>query len=58
MTTPVKRLVFSLCLVASLPSFGLSDEAVRRTEDVIYGRKAGMALTMDSFSPSDRMVAV
>ena len=27
------------------------DEPVRRTEDVIYGRKAGMALTLDVFRP-------
>ena len=28
------------------------DEPVRRTEDVIYGRKFGMALTMDVFQPA------
>ena len=28
------------------------EEPVRRTEDVIYGRKSGMALTMDVFQPA------
>ena len=30
---------------------GLADPAFTRTEDVIYGRKAGMALTLDVFQP-------
>jgi acetyl esterase/lipase len=29
-----------------------AEETVRRTEDVIYGRKSGMALTMDVFQPA------
>ncbi|WP_010584236.1 alpha/beta hydrolase [Schlesneria paludicola] len=28
------------------------DDAVRRTEDVVYGRKFGMALTLDLFQPA------
>src|SRR6267154_3853292 len=31
----------------------LSDLAVHRTEDVIYGRKFGTALTMDVFQPTN-----
>lgn len=30
----------------------LADDAVRRTEDVVYGRKHGMALTLDVFQPA------
>jgi len=29
------------------------DEAVHRTEDVVYGRKFGMALTLDVFQPAN-----
>jgi acetyl esterase/lipase len=29
-----------------------ADDAVKRTQDVIYGRKAGMALTLDVFEPA------
>ena len=43
-----------LCLtvvlaIASTPA--MADEAVTRTEDVIYARKFGTALTLDVFSP-------
>ena len=41
-------LVFVTCL--NKPA--RCDEPVRRTEDVIYGRKSGMALTLDVFQPS------
>ena len=41
-------LVFVICLNKS----ARCDEPVRRTEDVIYGRKSGMALTLDVFQPS------
>ena len=43
----------TLLVVALLPLTGLAADGqaagVRRTEDVIYGRKSGMALTMDVF---------
>ena len=47
-----------LCLVTILafmicqPNIARCDEPVRRTEDVIYGRKSGMALTLDVFQPA------
>lgn len=34
-----------------IPNPALGDDAIRRTEDVIYGRKSGMALTLDVFQP-------
>src|SRR5687768_12768753 len=44
------RLLFFACLPAML----LAQEAeYKRTEDVIYGRKAGMALTLDVFEPAN-----
>src|SRR5436305_375420 len=48
--------IFSLMgfLVAAWPlTVALGDEPVRRTEDVVYGRKSGMALTMDVFQPAN-----
>ena len=44
-----------LCLAIrlfSLASPACVDELVKRTEDVVYGRKAGMALTLDVFQPA------
>lgn len=43
-----------LCLMGALSQFLWAQElpGVKRTEDVIYGRKDGMALTMDVFQPS------
>ena len=43
-------------LLVALPNAGIADDGqvqgVRRTEDVVYGRKFGMALTMDVFQPA------
>jgi hypothetical protein len=39
-------------LLAWQPVVAETEETVRRTEDVVYGRKAGMALTMDVFQPA------
>ena len=44
-------LVFVL-LLACRPDGVQCEEPVRRTEDVNYGRKSGMALTMDVFQPA------
>ncbi|HEX4146375.1 MAG TPA: alpha/beta hydrolase [Pirellulales bacterium] len=42
----------ALCLLCLLSTIAVADEpALRRQVDVIYGRKHGMALTMDVFSP-------
>jgi acetyl esterase/lipase len=50
-----RLLVFSAAVVA-MPLACLADgekaASARRTEDVIYGRKSGMALTMDVFQPA------
>jgi acetyl esterase/lipase len=50
------RLLTNLLALATLPLAGLAAEgktsAVHRTEDVIYGRKFGTALTMDVFQPA------
>jgi len=45
-------LIFAI-LLACRPDGALCEEPIRRTEDVIYGRKAGMALTMDVFQPAN-----
>ena len=41
-----------LVIVICHPDIVCCDEPVRRTEDVIYGRKSGMALTLDVFQPA------
>lgn len=46
----MNRLVLLVALLCALP---LSAASVKRTEDVIYGRKFGTALTMDVFQPGD-----
>src|SRR5947209_7833919 len=46
----MRQIVFFLLQLASIPA--LADEPpFTRTQDVIYGRKDGMALTMDVFRP-------
>jgi acetyl esterase/lipase len=54
-----KRALFACCLALGVSSVPLTDTYVRaadesftRTEDVIYGRKHGVALTMDVFTPN------
>jgi acetyl esterase/lipase len=41
-----------VALLSCLPCFANDGAAVRRTEDVNYGRKHGMALTLDVFQPT------
>src|SRR3954470_21835810 len=46
------KLIASLLpLMLTLTSFGQTNGNFKRTEDVIYGHKSGMALTMDVFQP-------
>lgn len=52
MTVHGKYFLLVFALIAGSLSVARSDEVVRRTEDVIYGRKFGMALTMDVFQPA------
>ncbi|MEI8016983.1 MAG: alpha/beta hydrolase, partial [Schlesneria sp.] len=44
-------LLTTLAFVFCQPNIARCDQPVRRTEDVIYGRKSGMALTLDVFQP-------
>ncbi|MSR59386.1 MAG: alpha/beta hydrolase [Planctomycetaceae bacterium] len=52
MTPFGKSALAAVALLASTGPGALGDEPVRRTEDVIYGRKFGMALTLDVFQPA------
>lgn len=52
MTSHWKCLLLAVSLVAGSSVVAQVDEPVRRTEDVIYGRKYGMALTLDVFQPA------
>jgi acetyl esterase/lipase len=54
MTAHGKCILLIIGLLAGSRSVAQSDDIVRRTEDVIYGRKFGMALTMDVFQPAKR----
>jgi acetyl esterase/lipase len=45
-------LLILLAVVPFFPSIVLCEEPVRRTEDIVYGRKWGMALTLDVFQPA------
>ena len=45
--------VVALCGVATL-TLRAEEPSYRRTEDVVYGRKFGSALTMDVFQPKDK----
>src|SRR5205823_6668561 len=46
-------LVLGLVLASSAPFCRADDPSSTRKEDVVYGRKNGMALTMDVFTPKD-----
>lgn len=51
--------MLSRCLLAAIAAFALAPVAIAqetftRTEDVIYGRKHGLAMTMDIFTPKDK----
>lgn len=45
-------LLIPALLLAVFHNSAYCEEPVRRTEDVIYGRKSGLALTMDVFQPA------
>lgn len=45
-------LLFALAFALNLASAFAQDNPVKRTEDVIYGRKFGVALTLDVFQPA------
>lgn len=47
----IRRLLF-LLLLPMVTEAAPTNELFTRTEDVIYGRKAGMALTLDVFTPA------
>lgn len=51
MPSPAKSLLVILALLVCAQQAVRADEPVRRTEDVVYGRKFGMALTLDVFQP-------
>jgi acetyl esterase/lipase len=48
------RLLLALIASCSCGSLLAQSPAVKRIEDVIYGRKFGMALTMDVFQPTEK----
>jgi len=61
--TAMPRLPFALLAVALLPALAPAQEkkepkkkdpTYTRTEDVIYGRKHGLAMTLDVFTPKDK----
>ena len=52
LVTAVACLATALSETAQSTGFLNTPADVRRTEDVIYGRKFGMALTMDVFQPA------
>jgi acetyl esterase/lipase len=47
------RCLFTAVAVFALAPSAFAQEAYTRTEDVIYGRKYGLAMTMDIFAPKD-----
>src|SRR5579872_5304676 len=52
MTSCWKSALLGALVLSTIGKSAQCDEPIRRTEDVIYGRKAGMALTMDVFQPA------
>jgi acetyl esterase/lipase len=52
MSFDLKCCLLVVSLLPALPVLANDDTTVRRTEDVIYGRKYGMALTLDVFQPA------
>ncbi|MBS0261846.1 MAG: alpha/beta hydrolase [Planctomycetes bacterium] len=46
------RVWFWGCVVCLVGAAASGDEPYRRTEDLVYGRKFGMALTLDVFQPA------
>ena len=47
-------LLFGTLVLPSLPATARAEDAFTRTEDVIYGRKFGTALTLDVFTPKEK----
>jgi len=47
-----KSLISAFVSLLLLVSYTASPSDFKRTEDVIYGRKSGTALTMDVFQPA------
>ena len=47
-----QHLLLAFALLPGTSIFAEEKNSVRRTEDVIYGRKSGMALTLDVFEPA------
>jgi acetyl esterase/lipase len=45
-------LAMVILITLPVPGQGAANDGIRHTADVIYGRKAGMALTLDVFTPS------
>jgi acetyl esterase/lipase len=50
----LSRLLYTAGFLLSLASPALAQPNYTRTEDVIYGRKYGMALVMDVFAPKEK----
>ena len=48
----MRKYILSIALLACLTAAGQSGSDYKRTEDVIYGRKFGTALTLDVFQPA------
>ena len=53
----VRVCLIAAALLASHNLFAADGTSVHRTEDVIYGRKFGMALTLDVFQPAPPIAA-
>jgi acetyl esterase/lipase len=49
----LSRSLFAAFLLASGPTFAGAQETFTRQADIIYGRKHGMALTLDAFRPRE-----
>ena len=47
----MKTFLICLTLLSTVSTVAAADPPVRRTEDIVYGRKFGMALTLDVFQP-------
>lgn len=50
----LSRFVLTALALVALAPVALAQETYTRTEDVIYGRKYGLAMTMDVFAPKDK----
>jgi acetyl esterase/lipase len=52
MNTKTPRIVLALLTLAAITASAQTNANFKRTEDVIYGRKFGTALTLDVFQPA------